>query len=145
MNRSREENVFASYLHKKGLKLTPQRKAIIEEVFSIKDHFEAEDLLLRIREHGKRVSKGTIYRTLPLLTDCGLLREVIFVEKHSHYEHIYGQKHHEHLICLKCGQIIDFYNQELEAALAKVCRKKKFRAKAHKIEVTGYCENCRIP
>jgi len=99
---------FNRYLDKQGLKSTTERQLILDEVLALEDHFEAEDLLIRLRQRGARISKGTIYRTLNLLVESGLVRQVAFVDKHAHYEHVYGHEHHEHLICLSCGKIINF-------------------------------------
>lgn len=137
-----KEEIFRSYLKQKGLKFTPERQLVLKYVFEIHHHFEAEDLLLKIRQKGDRVSKGTIYRTLPLLVNCNLIRKVEFVGDHSHYEHVYGHKHHEHLVCLGCGRVIEFHNQVLEDELNKECRENKFMLADHKIEATGYCEKC---
>ncbi len=137
-----KEEIFRSYLRQKGLKFTPERQLVLKYVFEIHQHFEAEDLLFKIRGDGDRVSKGTIYRTLPLVVDCNLIREVEFVGGHRHYEHVYGHKHHEHLVCLKCGRVIEFYNEVLEDELKEVCIKNRFMLADHKIEATGYCEKC---
>ena len=138
-----KEEIFKNYVRQKGLKFTPERQLVLKYVFEIHNHFEAEDLLIKIRENGDRVSKGTIYRTLPLLVDCNLIRTVEFVEHHLHYEHTYGHKHHEHLVCLKCGKVIEFYNDVIETELKRVCKENKFILNGHKIESTGYCEKCR--
>jgi len=133
---------FREFLYQQELKLTPERKIVLEEVFAIHGHFEAEDLLFKIRSKGRRVSKGTIYRTLRLLVDSGLVRKVVFTDKHLHYEHVYGHKHHEHLICSGCNRVINFYRQELEEALEEACRLNNFQMKSHKVEVVGYCQRC---
>ena len=135
---------FRDFLYKRGLKFTPERRVVLDEAFAIHDHFEAEDLLFRIRGKGKRVSKGTIYRTLRLLVESGLVREVVFTDKHLHYEHVYGHKHHEHLICEGCGRILNFYSQELEEALIETCNQSDFQMRGHKVEVTGYCKRCSV-
>jgi len=135
--------IFKKYLRAQGLKYTPERQLVMQEAVSTPDHFEAEDLLLRIRNSGQRVSKGTIYRTLSLLVESGLVRQVVFTDKHTHYEHVYGHKHHEHLICTHCGKVIDFYRQGLEESLAEVCAAYGFSMKSHKIEVVGYCKKCK--
>ncbi len=133
---------FRDFLYSQGLKYTPERRLVLEEVFEIHDHFEAEDLLFRVRTKGQRVSKGTIYRTLKLLVDSGLVREVAFIDKHIHYEHVYGHKHHEHLICEDCGRVINFYREEMEKALVEACKQNNFQMKSHKVEVVGYCQSC---
>lgn len=137
-----KEEIFRDYLKQCGLKFTQERQKVLKYVFEIYDHFEAEDLLIKIRENGEKVSKGTIYRTLPLLADCNLIRVVEFVDQHLHYEHIYGRNHHEHLVCINCGKVIEFYNEMIEEELKKVCRKHKFMLNGHKIEATGYCDKC---
>ncbi len=137
-----KEEIFRAYLRQKGLKFTPERQIVLKYVFEIHQHFEAEDLLLKIRSNGDRVSKGTIYRTLPLLVECNLIRQVEFVEHHLHYEYVYGHKHHEHLVCLKCDRVIEFYNQTIEDEMKKVCLENRFILADHKIEATGYCEKC---
>ncbi len=133
---------FKTFLYSRGLKFTPERRFVLEEAFIIHDHFEAEDLLLSIRRHNRRVSRGTVYRTLDLLVESGLVRKVAFIDKHTHYEHVYGHDHHEHLICLECGRVIEFYREELENSLQDVCRKNNFNIKSHKMEVLGYCKDC---
>lgn len=133
---------FRSYLKAGGLKLTPERGLILEAAFSTDNHFEVEDLLIKLRQQGDRVSKATIYRTLPLLVKSGLLREVVFGERHSHYEHVFGHKHHDHLICLCCGKIIEFANPSIENLQDKICKEHGFEAMGHRFEITGYCNEC---
>jgi Fur family ferric uptake transcriptional regulator len=133
---------FKKYLRQKGLKLTPEREAVLNCVFEIHEHFEADDLLIKIKEKGYQVSRGTIYRTLPLLVDCDLIRKVEFVDKHYHYEHVHGHKHHEHLICISCGKVIEFTNEIIERELENECEKNGFVLSAHKIEGTGWCKSC---
>ena len=72
------EDIFRTYLRSRGLKYTPERRTLLREVLSNNDHFEAEQLLFTMRQEGKRVAKATIYRTLPLLVDCGLIQQVQF-------------------------------------------------------------------
>jgi Fur family ferric uptake transcriptional regulator len=137
-----KEEQFRGYLKSKGLRFTPERRLILEAVFSIEDHFEAVDLLLKLWQQGSRVSKATIYRTLPFLVKSGLLREVVFGEKHAHYEHIYGHQHHDHLVCVNCGKIIEFSSESMENLQTEICLKHDFEAISHKFEITGYCKDC---
>jgi len=137
-----EHEIFGTFLKSEGLRFTPEREKVLEEAFSVHKHFEAEDLLFRMRQHGHRVSKATVYRTLALLVQCGLLREVIFGERHSHYEHVFGHKHHDHMICLKCGKIIEFTNETIERLQRKICEQYRFEPLQHRLEITGYCEDC---
>ncbi len=136
------EKVFRDYVQSKGLKFTPERQAILNHVFECQRHFEAEELLIDMRKNNKRVSKATIYRTLALLVNSGILREVIFGEKHAHYEHVYGHEHHEHLVCIGCGKIIEFTDERIEKFQEEVCVENKFKADSHKFQIMGYCEDC---
>ena len=137
------ETILRAYLGKKKLKFTAERKTIFEEVFSITKHFDADELYLKLRQRNNpKISRATVYRTLPLLEDIGLLRKVDFTDKHSHYECVDADTHHEHLICLKCGKIIDFYHKSLETTLHKVATEFGFKHIEHKLEITGYCGKC---
>ena len=136
------EKVFRDYVQSKGLKFTPERQIILNHVFECHGHFEAEELLIDMRKNNKRVSKATIYRTLALLVNSGLLREVIFGEKHAHYEHVYGHEHHDHLRCLGCGKIIEFIDDTIEEAQLRVGQRFKFTIADHFMEIIGYCNNC---
>ena len=137
-----ENALFRRFLKSEGLRFTPEREIILREAFSLHEHFEAEDLLFRMRQHDLRVSKATVYRTLTLLVQCGLLREVIFGERHSHYEHVLGHRHHDHLICLGCGKIIEFTDETMEKLQQKICEQYRFESLQHRLEITGYCEGC---
>jgi len=132
-------------LHAAGLKCTPQRCEIFEEIVRMRGHFSAEELAerFRARKRGPAISRATVYRTLPLLVQCGLVREVIFTEKHSHYEVVYSREHHEHMVCTKCGRIIAFDDSELERAIRRIARAAGFAPVSHKIEVCGLCDKCR--
>ncbi|MBI4530676.1 MAG: transcriptional repressor [Candidatus Latescibacteria bacterium] len=137
-----KQTVFATYLRAEGLKVTPERTAVLDVAFSMPGHFAAEDLLLRLRMTGSRVSKATIYRTLTLLVRCGMLREVIFGEKHTHYEPALGKDHHDHLICLSCGKIIEFTEPTIEHLQETICAEYAFLPYRHKLEITGLCHEC---
>ncbi len=138
-----EELHFKEYLASKGFKYTPERQTIFGRVFATHKHFEAEDLLLSLRQDHQRVSKATIYRTLALLVKSGHLREVIFGEKHSHYEHVHANEHHDHMICSGCGKIIEFAEDAIERLQDEVCKRYRFKAESHRMQIHGRCEDCR--
>ena len=100
--------VFREFTAKKGLRNTPEREMIIDEMFAIHDHFDVDELYLRLKIKKKKVSKPSIYRLIPHLLESGLIQEAYFEEGHWHYEHIYGHEHHCHLRCLGCGKTIEF-------------------------------------
>ena len=137
------ESILRQYLENKKLKFTAERKIIVEEVYSVTTHFDADELYLRLRQkHNPKISRATVYRTLPLLEDIGLIRKVDFTDKHAPYERVDADRHHEHLICLECGKIIDFYQESLENILDKVAQECGFNHIEHKLEITGYCKKC---
>ena len=95
-----EIQVFREYIRGRRLRRTPEREQILQEIFEIHGHFDVDELHLKLRDKGSKVSKASIYRALPLFMDCGLVREVDFSDGHWHYEHIYGHARHSHLRCL---------------------------------------------
>ncbi|MBM2834170.1 MAG: fur 1 [Candidatus Brocadiaceae bacterium] len=137
-----KEDVFKEYLISRKLKFTAERHAILDRVFENHKHFEADELLVDLRLNDMKISKATIYRTLALLVKSGLLREVIFGERHAHYEHVYGHEHHDHLVCNNCGKIIEFTEHRIEKLQDEVCKKNKFKVDSHRLQIQGLCEDC---
>ncbi len=133
---------FLNYLKKQGLKWTRERERVFQEASAMEGHFEAEELAYRLRKKGSRISKATVYRTLPLLVKAGLIKEVIHGEKHHHYEHNHEENRHDHLICLKCGKIVEFENESLREIEGKICERHQFRPEKIVIEIFGYCKAC---
>jgi len=133
---------FRAYIKAQGLRKTPERETIIEEIFSIHDHFDVDELFLRLRNKRKRVSKASLYRTIPLLIESGLIKEVYFEDGHLHYEHIYGHKDHSHLRCNRCGRIIEFDDDEIVTLQKRIGGKYNFAVTAHRFELIGYCPQC---
>jgi Fur family ferric uptake transcriptional regulator len=133
---------FREYIKEKGLRNTSERETIIDEIFSIHGHFDVDELFLRLRNKKKRISKASLYRTIPLLIDSGLIKEAYFENGHLHYEHIYGHKHHCHLRCVSCGRIIEFADDEIGAIQNRIGEKYNFAITAHRFELQGYCPQC---
>ena len=138
---------YREFLQTKGLRLTRERSIIVDEVFANHEHFDAEQLIQRLasRQDGKRVSRSTIYRTLTLLEEAGLLRKVARQEDRDVFEHAYGYPHHDHLICGRCGTLIEFHDPRLRAILEEVARERQFRLTTHRLEVDGLCGECSGP
>jgi Fur family ferric uptake transcriptional regulator len=135
-------NKFREYIKEKGLRNTPERETIIEEIFCIHDHFDVDELFLRLRNKRRRISKASLYRTIPLLIESGLLKEVYFEDGHFHYEHVYGHKDHSHLRCSRCGRIIEFADDEIGTIENRIGKKYHFAVTAHRFELLGYCPQC---
>ncbi len=133
---------FLNYLKQQGLKWTPERERVFQEASALEGHFEAEELAYRLRKKGSRISVATVYRTLPLLVKAGLIKEVIHGEKHHHYEHNHEENQHDHLICLKCGKIVEFGEESLREIEERICEKHQFRPQKIVVEIFGYCKKC---
>ena len=137
-----ELEIFRQFLKEKLLKVTPEREAILRLVFGTHEHFDAEDLLMDARSSGQRVSKATIYRTLDLLVESGLLIRHTFDGRHARYEHIYGHRHHEHMFCIVCHRIIEFTAPDLNRIQDEVASQFKFRPLKRSFQISGYCSRC---
>lgn len=138
----REVTRFQDFLQQQGLKLTSERVALVREIFSIHYHFEADELLFKMKEKAVKISRATVYRTLELLVKSGMVRRVHLGEDHYHYEHVTGNSHHDHLICTTCGGVIEFHDEELEQRQRDICAKKKFTPTFHNLQILGVCDAC---
>ena len=139
----REISRFETFLQSQGLKLTRERVALLREIFATHYHFEADELLGKMKEKAVKISRATIYRTLELLVKSGMVRRVHLGEDHYHYEHVRGDSHHDHLICTTCGNVIEFHDPVLEARQLEICEKRRFTPTFHNLQILGICDACR--
>ena len=139
-----EIEVFREFIRNKGLRKTPEREQVVKAVFAIHDHFDVDELYLLLQSQNEKISKATIYRTIPLLLESGLIQEAYFEDGHVHYEHIYGHEHHCHLRCLECGKVIEFTEETVKDVEGKVGERYDFRVTGHKLEVYGHCGKCKV-
>ena len=137
-----EEKIFKEYLKRRRLKFTPERRAILAGIFSFHRHFDAEELYQRLWSKRRGLSRATIYRTLPLLVKSGLVAEALRCQGRVSYEHTFGHRHHDHMICLKCGKVIEFRDEEAERLQGSICKKYGFKAIEHRLGIKGYCRDC---
>src|SRR6059058_3199034 len=133
---------FQDFLARHTLKLTTEREALVREIFATHYHFEADELLFKMKQKNTKISRATVYRTLELLVKSGLVRRVHLGEDHYHYEHVRGDSHHDHLICTTCGNVIEFHDASLEARTLEICDKKKFTHTFHNLQILGICDSC---
>ena len=136
------QDTFRRYLGLRRIKFTAARRKILETVLELREHFEAEQVLYLLREHGDKVGKATVYRTLPLLVGAGILREARFDVKHTHYEHAFGKEPHDHIVCRSCGRIIEFRSDAVLDLRARIARKHGFRDLGHRFQISGLCRDC---
>ena len=131
------------YLRYKGLKVTHQREEIAQTFLDSTRHLSAEEQHRQIQKIHPEVGLSTIYRTLKLLVEAGLASQREFGDGITRYEPVAGGRHHDHLICVNCGAIIEFQNQKIEELQKEVAENKNFTVLQHKLELYGYCEKCR--
>jgi Fur family ferric uptake transcriptional regulator len=135
---------FVAFLQRKKLRLTAQRRAILDSAFETEEHFTAEQLLQWSRRRDKSVSRATVYRTLPLLTESGLVREMDFGGDHKYYDPNYADHpNHSHIICQECGTIVEFDSAQLKKLEGEMCRKLGFSVKTHRLQIIGSCDQFR--
>jgi Fur family transcriptional regulator, ferric uptake regulator len=137
-----EKQIFTNFLKDRGQRLTKERSAILQKIFACSGHFDPESLYLQIRETNMKASRASVYRTVNLLYECGLIDRVGKTERGTIYEYTFGHKHHDHMLCIQCGKIIEFYSEELEGIQEAVCREQGFQGKNHTLEIRGYCKKC---
>jgi Fur family transcriptional regulator, ferric uptake regulator len=132
---------FMEFLQEKSLRITAQRQAIIDAVFSTTEHFTAEQLLDWSRQRDQSVSRATVYRTLPLLTESGLVREMDFGKDYKFYDPNYADHpNHNHIICQDCEKIIEFESDKIVKLEDEISHKLGFSVKTQRIQITGTCE-----
>ena len=133
---------FEKYLVANEFKYTRQRKDIVEEVFSLHEHFEVENFIDGLRANNKQISRGTIYSTIKLLVQASLIRKIRTPNNQVFYEHTFGHEHHDHLICTECGKIIEINDPIIEQRQEEVCREMGFKQISHTHNVFGFCSDC---
>lgn len=137
------EDKFREYLasRPRPQRYTDQQRDMVKYIFSQHNHFDADTLIDAMKKANFRVSRATVYRTLAKLVDAGLLRRLELGPK-MHYEHDYGYPKHDHLQCAQCGQMIEFQDPAIEAAIRQVCRQHHFQASGHTFVIRGTCADC---
>jgi Fur family ferric uptake transcriptional regulator len=129
--------------NRRGLKISRKRAAVIEHFFTAGRHSTAEELYRSLRHRQPGTSFSTVYRALKLLVDCGLATGRRFKDGITRFEPVRIGRHHDHLICLGCGRIIEFKSEPLETLQRAIARKHAFDAVDHRLELYGYCRACR--
>jgi Fur family ferric uptake transcriptional regulator len=133
---------FNLFIKNQGLRQSRRRDRVVEAFFRVKGHTTAEELLGQVRKKDNLVGLTTIYRTLKLLTQCGLALERKFERKSSTFEPAQLGTHHDHLICLDCGKIMEFENKSIETLQEAVAREHAFIITRHVLELYGTCTDC---
>lgn len=134
---------FIKCLKEKGYKNTNQRIAILQIFLSCPSHISLEEIYRKAREYYPNIGFATVYRTMKLLTICGIAQQQNFKEGIMRFERIHAGKHHDHMICLKCGDVIEFTESNIEDLQKEAAIKYDFDIEWHRLELYGYCRKCK--
>lgn len=134
--------ILKTYLETKGLKTTSQRDFIADTFFRTNTHISLEELLKKVRRKTPNIGYATVYRTMRLLTECGLAIARQFGDGQTRYENLPADGHHDHIICIKCSKIAEFQNHKIEQLQIEAAKKLGFTVVNHKLEIYGYCPEC---
>ena len=140
MSHDLEKKALASYLEDHNLKHTKQREAILDVFLEVKGHITAEALFNSVRELHPNIGFTTVYRTMKLLCDAGLAIERHFDDGVARYE--IDHEHHDHLVCTRCGKIVEFECKMIEQAQDEISKRYGFRLLRHRHELYGHCPDC---
>lgn len=136
---------FQGLLASKGLKFTSERKQLLEEILRLRKHFDADELYELIKKKGLRISRDTVYRTLPLLLECGVVQKSVGDGRREYFERTSVKGHHDHMVCIACGKILEFNSPEIEALQDVVCKRYGFKLLFHDHRLFGHCSTCHQP
>src|SRR3954462_1628283 len=134
---SPEMQVFMEYLEQKKQKFTSHRELILENFIANEGHRSVEDIYRAVREKDPRIGYTTVYRTMKLLADSGLAREIDLADGITRYEHLYNHDHHDHMICMQCGTSLEFYNAEIESIQDAASEQLGFKVLDHRLQIYG--------
>ncbi|EFI33276.1 ferric uptake regulator, Fur family [Desulfonatronospira thiodismutans ASO3-1] len=140
MQDAREQ--FFQYLAKQKLRFTSQRAIIFDVFWNTQGHISPEELYRKTREQDRSIGQATVYRTLKLLSDAGIAREVDFGDGVARYEPYYGQSHHDHLICKECGKNVEVVDHRIEKLQEELASQHGFTLNEHSMYLYGYCAEC---
>jgi len=140
---NKAKDIFKNYLQEKGLRNTRQREAILDVFFSADKHITVEELFNMIKKTVPEIGYATVHRNLSLLCECGLADEIKIGKQKARYEPKFGQEHHDHLICIKCGRFIEVNDTKIEGLQDKLAEANDFIPVRHKLEIYGICSKCK--
>lgn len=130
------------FVHDHGGRMTPQRRQVADVFFAMGGHPGVEDLVAAVRKKHPHIGPATVYRTMKLLCDSGLVGVREFGERFARYEALLPEEHHDHLICTGCGRIIEFGEEAIEALQERVTRRYDFEMHQHRLDIWGLCSDC---
>lgn len=135
------KEIFSTYLKEKNQRQTPERFMVLEEIYRSEGHFDADDIFFNMKNTGTRVSRATVYNTLDLLIECGLVQRQQFGKNQYYYERSYAYQQHDHMICKECGMVIEFCDPrilEIQKLMEKIY---DFDIEGHSLHLFGTCND----
>ncbi len=138
----REREILVDALHRRGMRVTVERLALLDEMFLQHGHLDAEQLFERMKTHGHKISRATVYRNLDLLVDCGLARKYRLGQDRFLFEHVHPGQSHDHIACRQCGQVVEFVSPAISSLLGEICRAHGFEVGETALHVAGLCSIC---
>lgn len=143
MSSKDEFQVLDEFIRSKNLRHSEQRQQILDVFLKTEKHLTAEDLYNIVKKKNPSIGYATIYRSLKLFSEAGLCRELKVNDGTTRYEHLYNHKHHDHLICTKCGKFVEIESPEIEALQEQLAKKNGFELIKHRLELYGLCSACK--
>ncbi len=143
INKKEFKNTFIKCIEEKGLRYTKQREVIVDAFFSAGRHITSEELFNIVKRIYPEIGYATVQRNLNLLCKCSLAEEIKIGKQKTRYEQKYGNTHHDHLVCLQCGRLIEVNDDKIEKLQAKLAKKNNFTPIKHKLEIYGICADCK--
>ena len=133
---------FIQYVVNKGLRNTEQRRQVLDVFLATEKHLTVQELYDLMRKKHKGIGYATVARTIKLMCESGICRQIDLGDAFLHYEHKFGHEHHDHLICLKCGKFKEIYSPKLEKIQDELVKKYGYVQEKHKLDIFGLCPGC---